>query len=688
MVDSISAVRSYVLSSVCIRILKSVVTHHNALSLGTEEEESVTLNWIAHCMIQGSNDNDAEVRKSALQICRILVEYSALGSEMNNAENQSLIKELYSYLPDTAPPVTTFSYDSLSSSSSGNTGEGSPGGGEDSKGREGDVIIPGMADVHIMFCRALPIISRLVEDKEVQIRSFVGSYCGEFCILMGGKWSMILLDVIFTCCRDPVMEVRVAGLTGMPHVIIAFLQDAILKLRHDSSCAIPPPAPPSSPSSAGTGTAPAVFRPLISVISALCSMYRDNNSEVKRSLCRVLSKTLSLFFSINSNNITSPHPVSSTNSNNITHTDTHTPPPTPAADATLTSLESSLSLTIIHLLTDPDPLILIEMMTQFELSLASEYLTGESSYVSLIFLPDHSRTLFNCLQVLSRNSNWRVRKLICALIPKFVLTLGSFDFHLTSSKPHPSSSSSSSTSITSTSFLEMVEKLIHDPVFDVRKAATRSLCLSALNLSMERSYDEMSQNWLDGVILPQLESLRLSRRYSERILGLHMISILLLEEVIHEEDVRYNILIQIALALARDPVANVRIALCEMLWNVAPLIRQHTISSVMTPIHPPLPSPTAASAGAPRGKETGLNGKQQSPSEDVKRYANEFYRIQSELLPVVQETLKSLLDDRDKDVCYSASKAMRCLESDGSAESPESNGEGQLPLILRRKQER
>ena len=619
MSDSISAVRSYVLSSVCIRILKSIVTRHT-ITVGSQEEESVTLNWIAHCMVQGSNDNDTEVRKSALQICRILVEYSALGSEINLPENQSLIKELYSYLPDIDPPITTFSYDTISLSEKK---EGVLEGGE------GSIIIPSIADVHIMFCRALPIISRLVEDKEIQIRSYVGSYCGEFCILMGGKWSMILLDIIFTCCRDPIMEVRVAGLTGMPHVIVAFLQDSILKLRHDC---VPAP-PPSSPSPAGS--TPDVFRPLVSVITAMCSMYRDNNLQVKKTLCRILSKSLSLFFSINSNNITALSPT----------------------DSTLTSLESSLSVTIIRLLTDSDPLIVIEMMQEFEHSLHSEYLTGETSYVSLIFIPEHSKILFSCFQTLSQHSNWRVRKLICSLIPKFVLTILNSDFH---SKQHI--------------FAEMIEKLIHDPVFDVRKAATRSLCLSALNLSVERSYDdEMSQNWLDGIILPQLESLRLSKRYSARILALHMISILILEEVIHENDVRYNLLIQIALTLQRDPVPNVRIALCEMLWNIAPLIRQNG-SSITPPSN--LPAVPATS-----------QGKIESPPEDAKRF-NDFDRMQNQVLPVVEETLKSLAGDRDKDVCYSASKALRCLDSNGSEEFPNRNSEESLPLILRRKQEK
>jgi hypothetical protein len=54
------------------------------------EDESVTLNWIAHCMVQGSNDTESDVRRAALQICRCLVEYSALGADEGSVETVEL----------------------------------------------------------------------------------------------------------------------------------------------------------------------------------------------------------------------------------------------------------------------------------------------------------------------------------------------------------------------------------------------------------------------------------------------------------------------------------------------------------------------------------------------------------------------------------------------------------------------
>ena len=108
MVDSVGAVRAYVLSSVCVRILRAVVQRQynkdeddgsscsDALGTGA----SVTLNWIAHCMIQGSTDIEVDVRKGSLLACKNLIEYSALGTEEEGGVNCDLIEEMRTYISD------------------------------------------------------------------------------------------------------------------------------------------------------------------------------------------------------------------------------------------------------------------------------------------------------------------------------------------------------------------------------------------------------------------------------------------------------------------------------------------------------------------------------------------------------------------------------------------------------------
>jgi hypothetical protein len=96
MVDSVGAVRAYVLSSVCVRILRSVVqrpTDKGADRTLIDQSASVTLNWIAHCMVQGSTDIELDVRKGALQACKNLIEYSALGAD-DDTSNADLVEEM------------------------------------------------------------------------------------------------------------------------------------------------------------------------------------------------------------------------------------------------------------------------------------------------------------------------------------------------------------------------------------------------------------------------------------------------------------------------------------------------------------------------------------------------------------------------------------------------------------------
>lgn len=55
------------------------------------EPESVTLNWISHCMVQGSTDIEMDMRKAALLLCKNMVEYASLGqndgAEVNTIGN-------------------------------------------------------------------------------------------------------------------------------------------------------------------------------------------------------------------------------------------------------------------------------------------------------------------------------------------------------------------------------------------------------------------------------------------------------------------------------------------------------------------------------------------------------------------------------------------------------------------------
>mmetsp|Transcript_22938 Transcript_22938/g.33534 ORF Transcript_22938/g.33534 Transcript_22938/m.33534 type:complete len:1131 (+) Transcript_22938:214-3606(+) len=572
MVDSVGSVRAYVLSSVCVRILRSVVQRRDSEKF--VEPESITLNWVAHCMVQGCTDIETDVRRGALQACKNLIEYSSLGVEDNSADSHELVKEMEIYLSDDRSPQTFCPE---------------------------EVVRPNISDVHIMFCRVMPIISRLVEDTVPEIRGSVVSMCGDFCIWMGGKWSAILLDVLLCCFRDPVPEVRAAALSAVPHAVMALIQAAI--------------------QSHGGARDHAISKLFISLIPAVCSMNKDSSVPVRVALCSTLSSVLSLVYSVTMNG----------------HLTTY---------SFMSKLESDMCGVVLLLLDDKSPLVATQMIVELASSVEKEYQFGYSSYTSSVFTVRNSPGLIRSALALSKQTNWRVRRRVCSVIPKLV---------------------AASTTVEGRSAISsIITPLLSDAVFDVRRSAARALCLAAesdCDVTMMalkggvtpdgEPLQDMGRMWLDCVVLPQLETLRTSRVFSNRILSLHMIATILIEDIVHEGDVRYNILINIALTLASDRVPNVRIALCEVLGVLAPLIRQERI------IH------MAAHDNDSKG-DKGTNVSAHHPS-------------QPSLVEAVMRSLDTLTQDPDTDVSYFAARARQYLET-GSAE-----GYSKVPSFVRRK---
>jgi hypothetical protein len=438
-------------------------------------------------------------------------------------------------------------------------------------------------------CRVLPIISRLVEDNLADIRGSVVSMMGDFCIWMGGKWSAILLDVLLCCFRDAVPEVRAAALSAVPHAVLALIQAAVKSDKGPRDQAI--------------------SKLFISLIPAVCSMHKDVSVPVRVALCTSLSRVLSLVYSVTMNGQLSAYSF-------------------------MSRLEANMCDVVLLLLEDKSMQVCTQMIVELAMSVDKEYQHGYSSYTSAVFTVTNSSALIRSATLLSKQSTWRVRKRVCAVVPKLVACCTTVEKR--------------------SAISDVVQPLLYDSVFDVRKAAARAMCLAAecdgdasgMVLSGEvtpegEPLQDMGRMWLDCVVLPQLESLRTSRVYSNRILSLHMIATIIIEDIVHEGDVRYDILINIAITLANDPIPNVRIALCEVLVVLAPLLRQGSILY-----------DAATGSGA---------------DQDASKAATSAYhRSQSSLPDKVRIAIASLQEDVDRDVRHLADKAGSFMDSGAS----------------------
>lgn len=474
----------------------------------------------------------------------------------------------------------------------------------------------------LIFTSAHPIISRLVEDAEAEIRGSVVSMCGDFCIWMGGKWSAVLLDVLLCCFRDSVPEVRASALTAVPHAVLALIQAAI-KSPHDNT------------------RDQTISKLFISLIPAVCSMQKDTHIIVRLSLCKALGQVLSLLYSITLTG----------------HMRTY---------SFIPSLQATMCSIVLNLLDDKINEVSIQMITELCLIIDKEYQYGiTSSYITLIFTEENLIPIIRCTKYLSKLSSWRVRKLICTVIPKLVNTCKTVE----------------NRSLVS----DIIIPLLYDPIFSVRQSAATAMCIASIsdyyNDNIENDLDDMTSTttattsatsskdkknkknkkkstssssgstsirvtstgepvqdmgrmWLDCVVLPQLESLRTSKIYSNRILSLHMIATLLFEEIVQRGDVRYHILINIALTLSHDPVPNVRIALGEVLGVLAQLLKRD---------------------------DEDTNNSSSSTSSSSSTTTSQHQ--QQHIWDITMNTIKILSNDNDKDVRYYANNAQEYLQT-------------------------
>ena len=251
----------------------------------------------------------------------------------------------------------------------------------------------------------------------------------------------------------------------------------------------------------------------------------------------------------------------------------------------LPSMEGSLNDIVMCLLADEDSSVSMVMFSEIIYSMNNDLCEGRggggqapSSYHSYswtgsIFSIKNFAKLLPGIKVLTMSKNWRARKEICSVLPKMVSISNSVETRLAISA--------------------VMLPLLSDDVFDVRKCAATSICFAANSEQQQQQHlgssgqqqftsegdpvQDMGCMWLDSVVLPQLESLRMSKVFSCRVLAVHMIVILIIEKIVDVSDVRCDILLKIVSTLARDSVVNVRIALAKALSelllkiNISPL---------------------------------------------------------------------------------------------------------------------
>jgi len=80
-------------------------------------------------------------------------------------------------------------------------------------------------DLHLLRCKIVAIVQRLVEDSVASVRHAVAAHCASLCTLLGGgrlgeQWSTWIVDTLHTFLRDDDGAVRSAAIDAIPFVTL------------------------------------------------------------------------------------------------------------------------------------------------------------------------------------------------------------------------------------------------------------------------------------------------------------------------------------------------------------------------------------------------------------------------------------------------------------------------------------
>jgi hypothetical protein len=387
------------------------------------------------------------------------------------------------------------------------------------------------------------MITFLSEDENTDVRACIASCVGLLCRYMGRPWSQAIVDILFSYFRDPDEKVRAASLRSVPSTARAVLVDALSNISEENSSNI---VKNSIPIDAAAES----VKLLESFIPAVISLQRDASVSVRCTLAEMLPTLLSYLWPPLGRWRTS-------SSCSVSIASRSTPRACPAAalcPGYTERLVNTVAPAIMKLLGDGEKAVAVEMLTSLSMNDP-----GETEWSILLFNGERTKDVLKCLSPLASHHLWRSRYAVCIILPCLASACNSVESRAC--------------------VAAIAVPLVTDDVFEVSRTAARALCLAGRCDLVTPSHDavtaegepvqDMGRMWLDGIVLPQLHKMQSSEKSTVRIVALHMISVIVLEEVIEKCDDRFIMLLDMALSVSTDTVPNVRLALATVLKALA-----------------------------------------------------------------------------------------------------------------------
>ncbi|KAL7484354.1 hypothetical protein ACHAW6_009992, partial [Cyclotella cf. meneghiniana] len=442
---------------------------------------------------------------------------------------------------------------------------------------------PTFMDVYLLQCKLLPVASNLAEDKIPSVRLSVAAQCDRLCSAMGEHWFSVIIDLLQALLSDGDERVRSEAVLCMPRLV----ESVVVGTSKGQNITV-----------------------LESLLPQAFKIQTDPSPEVRSALATATGDLL-IFL------------VGAEDDNN------ETAPPSPGRGALTTPsvykkyVDDTLIPILQKLLQDPSPEVTTASLravtnasrsstvgsatriptTTHNFDSIDDDLASISSHQSFqshtsydirkpVFIPVLSEEqvlrLLPTLSNLATSKEWRVRQSAVEIVPAL---LGCTYRHETRQE-----------------ISKFCLKLMSDKVDAVRKTAAECLCLGGSSLA--RHGEDDGGAWITNTVIPHLKTCSHSEDSKQRLLCLKMIEIIITNglcpaphrradsnnkldislnssfdttsESVSDAESPVKLILDIAVPLASDRVANVRLNVGRVFGSIMPLLDRTEADFAMT----------------------------------------------------------------------------------------------------------
>lgn len=411
---------------------------------------------------------------------------------------------------------------------------------------------PIFADVYLLQCKLLPVATRLAEDRAPHVRLAVAAQCERLCDALGDHWSSVIIDVLVAMLSDSDERVRAEAVLCVPR-----LADVVL-------LSSPPGVIPAGESSV-----------LDALLPAAIKLQKDPCASVRVALATAAGEMLTLLVGLQRAGEvpTKDQPGGMGMPISIRYEKRHVDERLiPLVQRLLHDTDPGVTSSALRAVTnasrgtakdiprrydtdDDDTASIASMQSQTTQTTTSS--VGKKPVFLPVLSEEQVLRLLPTLSELSNSKQWRVRQSAVEIVPALLGCTDKFE--------------------TRAEIAHMCIRLMTDRVDTVRKTAAECLCLGGTGLGSHG--EDVSEEWITALVIPQIQSCARDLDYRQRLLCLKMVDVILINDVCpakwkdeaanaEGKNTPLKELLKLTLSLADDPIANVRLNVGRVLSQV------------------------------------------------------------------------------------------------------------------------